>query len=354
MRTNRLLSYCAAILLLETVLDLGRAAPASSVAKGDAPGGPVTLTTTRQNYLLGEPVVLGVAFKNHTGADLTVAEYDVPGAASIRYEPNIRIFVSRDQKKLEEFMFGFAIANIEPTVRTLGPGEVWDHELRLFFSRVDGGKLAFPEPGTYYLKTVYPLVVRGSRMVKMLDSNVIAIKVTEPNGLDAKVWQRMQDKDVYLLLQSSWGPKEPALKVAELLREFPKSNYRATLWHGLREFYFKQNYRVRPEGKQIREALGINETKFVADTRLDTAVRGIDDQEISVKDILFALSAQTGVSLDAATELKSKKVRLSSAYIRLRSSILTISHQLQAPWWPQDDGYLLSRDPPAADSKSPK
>jgi hypothetical protein len=134
-----------------------------------------------------------------------------------------------------------------------------------------------------------------------------------------------------------------------LVRQFPKSAYHATLWHGLREYYFKNSAKVRGhDGQEIRDALGTSEPGQFGDPRLESGVRGVQDQEIRVEDLLRALSEQAGVPLNATAELRGKTVRISVAYTQLRGCMTSVSYSLRSPWWPQGKGYLLSKEPPDA------
>ncbi|MCI0378571.1 MAG: hypothetical protein L0215_13260 [Gemmataceae bacterium] len=306
----------------------------------------ITICATKDTYLIGEPLLLEISYNNIRSENITVPESWIEGD-----EPPIEILVSGDGIAFTRFRFGYPILEIlDRPYRTLKPGASWQYELRLLYTRFHSGRLAFPVAGKYFLK-----VRKDGAKPKdsSLDSNVIGLKIEEPTGVDAKVWERMQDKQILELIQSARGPKETALAVAALLREFPKSNYRPTLGHALREFYFKQGYSVKPEGKEIRAVLGFEDVGRIADKRLDARIRSFLGQDRTVEDVLRELSLQTGIPVDASPELKTKVVPTSFT-IQLRDVLRSISVRLRAPWWPLADGYLLSREPPTAESKSTK
>ncbi|MCI0378570.1 MAG: hypothetical protein L0215_13255 [Gemmataceae bacterium] len=306
----------------------------------------ITIEPQKESFLLGEPVLLRIRYKNVGTENLIVPEYWFEGG-----EPPIEIYISEDGITFSRFKFGYPMA--EPlglSRQSLQPGASWSYDLRLLYTRFSSGMLAFEKPGEYFLK-IRKSLAKPNDIRR--ESKVLRVKIIEPTGVDAEVWKRIRDdKKVFELVQSARGPKEPALTVAALLREFPKSNYRATLWHGLREFYYKQGSRLRPEGEEIRKVLGFQEVDTFADPRLDGRIRAVEGREITVGDLLRELSLQTGISLEAATELKTTTVPVSLT-IRLRDCMRTVSSQMRAPWWPQADGYFLSREPPA-ESKSTK
>ena len=314
----------------------------------------VTLVLAKDRHLPGDPVVLELQYRNLRQTVRLVAQDWLDSD-----EPPFDIFTSSNESGYSLFRFGLSRRQLLDVPRwEFKPGDVWKHELRVLYSRMKGGTLAFPKPGTYFLKT-------GDQPPDALtwhaESNVLKIHIEEPAGIDAKVWGQMQDRRVYSLLQSGsfapkpqpdldppWADRDTVLLIARLLKEHPETRYRAAFGWSLRRVYFRQGLELTADERQaVREALGIIDVHTHADPRLDIMVRGVRDREWLLGDLLATLSEQTRTPLDAPVEMKRQKVRLSIGDGNLRRAMATISIHFRTPWWPLGRGFVLGVDRPA-------
>jgi hypothetical protein len=247
----------------------------------------------------------------------------------------------------------------------LVPGQSWDYELRIGFGlfeeeRKAAGRslrkhLAFEKPGTHRVRTGDN---RTPHSPYTLESNTIEIKVVEPKGDDAAVWERLQRIDhAFEGLQWCDGPSlEICRKFMALLQEYPKTGYRTALRAALRRAYYRGAAELGNEGvAKIGVFLGIKELKDVQDERLRTLIRPDariaihthrDDAFDAVADgFLKQLSAQSGVSLDADLDLKRRPVTVRTFLVLdLRHHMETVSQRVGAPWVRRGEKYVLTRE----------
>jgi hypothetical protein len=128
------LNLCFTILMLPT----SNVTPATAQEQRT-----VTISTQKDHYLLGEPVLLDFSYKNVTGSDKSIVEF-----WPRPLEPPIHIYISHDGVEFRRFRFGYLRGFYLPQkMRVLKPGETWKQQLHLLYSRADPGSLAFEKPG---------------------------------------------------------------------------------------------------------------------------------------------------------------------------------------------------------------
>jgi hypothetical protein len=318
----------------------------------------ITISIPKRDYLVGEAVLLHITFKNLTERDTRVPESWSEGC-----EPPIRIHISRDGLRFERFQFGYKDeATSGPGLqRTLKPGDCWAYQLRLLYSRMPPGRLAFNKPGKYFIRTGDEPTAGSNWHAQ---SNVLALRIQEPKGVDAKVWGRMQEEKMYSLLQTGMcsddnivafmaarateplpADKHTVAQAVALLREFPESGYRDALTWALRNAYFREGSEVPAKLREdIRVTLG-----FVVpnDPGLKNDAYGFR-KEMLVAEVLPLLSEYGKIPLDATPELKQQRVQFLRPEQNVGGVMQSLSTQFRAGWWPHGEGYLLSTERPAA------
>lgn len=261
-----------------------------SVGRGEEkPKVSMTLTSPRHEYLLGEPVILEVTVRNEMTEAIKAFEVFVKNV-----EPEIKVYFSQDGKTFQEYEIGiYPIHRIIRRVKTLKPGEVWKYELRVLYTNKNPSGLVFEQPGTYFLKVIYPLwwaesVESKDRLREILKfpSNVVQVQILQPTGVDAQVWAQIKSNEFLHFIQSGrvkleWEEVEKVksikgqltekdwveirygktvVKVIEVLRSFPESRYHHALRYALGLFYEANKFILTPEQAQtLHLVLGIKE-----------------------------------------------------------------------------------------------
>ncbi|MHC4405822.1 MAG: hypothetical protein ACYTG0_39760 [Planctomycetota bacterium] len=301
----------------------------------------VTLTSTTEEYVLGEPVRLFVSVKNVTDRPVEAWKWLVEGT-----EPEIQVFISTDGKQFAKYSGGaFGFSDYPRETEVIDPGKSTDYSLRVLYAHKPANRLAFGEPRTYWIKAQYPLVNSDSvrrRMARTLfDSNTIAIDVKEPEGADAEVWEIVQTPEFLRFLQTGYVPREDGDlvgKAAELLKSAPESSYAEALKYALRKRYD----RLRPP------ALGIEEppkkTFFPDDARLGVEVTYHFPEFTPLEEMLREITKQSGVPLSLAPELRVRSLKCGPKTWTVRKSMALLAAPYRK-WVRQGDGYHLMPDP---------
>lgn len=328
----------------------------------------VTLASCKEEYVVGEPVLLVLTARNITGEDvkgLTVF-LDVG-------EPEIRLYISRDGEKFRRYKIGDFIhpAEVGRDLNVLPPGQAWQYRLRMLYARHEPSRLAFPEAGHYWVKAVYPLM--GRRPSEPLrrkrfdqsgrdeyESNAVEIVVRHPAGVDATVWQTVQEPAFLRFLQRHCGAEDPAVtreaasgvseRAMALLETVPHSSYHDAIRYSLRDLYDGRRDRIKYLTSQkdrqlshIRSALGIEELPpgpFPEDARLDAIVTYEFPQGTPLTFALDELSRQARVPLSADPKFASQNFVSLKATRSVRDFMLSRSGWGKK-WEPYGDGYRL-------------
>lgn len=327
------------------------ASPASDQELAVQPWPRVVLSSPNEEYVLGEPVLLTVNVTNVSKNNIEAWEIFVEGC-----EPEIRISISRDGVGFEPCQIGILpTVYREREIKILRPRKSWRYDLRLVYRREASNKLAFGEPGQYWVKARYPLMLGEFRPVKRedIDSNVLKIHVNEPKEIDATVWQKIRSPEYVHFLQVGWPPHgedHVPMKVLKLLRTISTSSYHPALRDGLEKYYHHRRFQVHAEYRAelrqletIRSFLGISKDQaglFADDRRLDIEITYHFPKPTLLEDVFKQISRQSGVTLEVAPELQ--EIRVSSLKrTRPLRAFMASRTEYYARWIRSGDGYRL-------------
>ncbi|MEJ7636683.1 MAG: hypothetical protein WKF75_01535, partial [Singulisphaera sp.] len=226
----------------------------------------------------------------------------------------------------------------------VGPdGEYIDEDLK------DSGRLAFPEPGTYSIKIDFPFHLKGSKTGNLLESNIVEVRIEEPDGVDAEVWNQIRGDDVLRFLQSGGVPRgreDILLKVADLVQKYPETRYREALRHALRRSLGSENQLPQEDRTRIRALLGITEEMnrfYVLDDRLDGEVVLHAPEVTTLDQVLASLSRQSRVPLKASKSVGRDRLWAARRVADLRSLMQELAEGASAGWRGSGEGYVLIR-----------
>lgn len=263
----------------------------------------VELEADKCHYVVGEMVVLQVKVENNGDINLPVW-IDL-------LDSQIQIFLASPDAVARQFIIGGrAIPSVVPNAIALPPGESKYYPLRLLhhfsLSSEQGpiSTLAFPETGEYEIFVKYPLFPER----ELFESNRIRIRVDEPKGGDAEVWQQLNDEKVLFFLQRGelWlNSQEVPRKVGEILTGVSDSAYHSTMrWALGRHYHRLRIENPAPEdienGKLFRKALGI-----MLQHPSDRWEELFEDERLYVRRLVFTFPEPT--PLDEAFALATRK-----------------------------------------------
>jgi hypothetical protein len=304
----------------------------------------LTLTASRRDYLLGEPVVLDLTFRNHLLEDMRVLEVFVePG----HYEAPL--WIAREGDRFQEFSPNIAIWKRTRRVIALPPGESLTYKYRAMAAPWRRFRLAFPTPGTYRVYAVYPLYTSGARQTVELASNAVDVHVKEPQGEDARTWQQLNNPALLALLQTEEIDERAThvpTKLAEILYASPKGGYAPALRHVLSKIAPVMRDKLSfAEAKRWGESLGIDGFARLeddpTDKRLDAILKQAFEREMTVEEFLKSLSQAGGLPLDTTPEIKTKTRRMAESVRSVRESMRILRRAYDASWERRGDGYVL-------------
>jgi hypothetical protein len=314
-----------------------------AVISGDD-GVDVKLAGPERELLIGEALPIDVVVKN-TGQRAIVASdvlVDVP-------EPEIKVYLSREGESFQRFVFSSMTICAVRSSRTLQPSQSWMYSFKVLYSSHGQGRLAFEEPGVYFVKIVYPLWLAGSPDDREIESNVIRVRYKVPEGQDALVRPQIQSKEVLHFLQ--WGEavegrEDVVTGVAKLLETFPDTGYRFMLRDVLRDFFeFGEPRLDSSDRKRIRSIIGLPDGPVAPDDpNLDFKVDVDLPQPTTLGSLLHFYSEQTHVPLDASEALKQQKLPHVKKTVKLRKQMEYMSRLFGATWSRRGNGYYLSKD----------
>ncbi len=297
------------------------------------------LSTPRQEYLLGEPVLFELRLRNIGKEPIKVVQLTV---TPDQYEAPL--WISRNDEPFREFTPNVEIDKVlKRRVIPLGTGESLEYSYRVVGAPKNSLERAFPVATEYQVYADFPLYLAGAPRSVQIASNVVKVHVKDPIGEDAKVWEELNHAAFLSLLQVEhpYGKPDVPMKMAKILRSYPTSGYAPALRHALSKVYFHHRLDL-PEADQelLAISLGINRVEALSDDRLQARRMGVFDKDTPFAEVLKAFSA-LGVPLDAAPELLNKKVSLPDAYGSIRLAMRWLSDELEASWERRGKGYLL-------------
>ncbi len=222
------------------------------------------VTADRSEYVLGEVVRIACELRNISDRDAFVTDVFGVGGGSVQ------VLISKDGKNFPEYNPGWGQVDFQPSITTIKPNGsitstaaiLWnnkpnalnaesDESIKEIGKRTMITSFAFPEPGTYYLKTVYN---------KTVESSPITITIREPIGEDASVWALMKNDDrIAYFIQMGYFPdsasesrsREDLMStIQRIIDRYPNSIYAEPLRQSL--ITYKANEAKR---KEFRESL---------------------------------------------------------------------------------------------------
>ncbi len=226
----------------------------------------VQLTSQKQEYVLGEPVLLAIRVTNRTGKDIQAIKHPVMDDSS----SEIRLLISRDgtnYSKMEVGAFGEFRDDVQVS-KTLRNEESWQFDLRALFTAYRGNRLIFDKSGKWLVKASFPL--RHHLQRRELESNVIPIVIKEPEFPNIELWRRIQGNGFLYFLQSGrmkFGHLETVSEAIDILREFKEGPYHPAIRYALRQYHKQPRFWGSPhEERKLMDVL--DEQKFDEQGRL--------------------------------------------------------------------------------------
>lgn len=301
------------------------------------------LSTPRASYLLGEPVPLELVIRNNSKETIKLVQ---------TFAEEVSMWISRAGEDFRPFQRNTMPKYRDRQVLHLAPGGRFALSFRVLRESGRDFKLAMPEPGEYRIYAEFPLWLFGGKQVATV-SNVVPVSIKQPEGEDAQVWEQLKDPSFLRVLPNGGvldQQKDLPMKMAKLMRSYPASAYAPAMRHALAKTYFRRRLGLpEKDQEQLAQSLDIARVEALADERLEARRHEVLEQDIPLDKVLASLN-KVGVPLDAAPELKAKKVNLIDAYFTLRGSMRSLSDDLEASWERRGNGYYLV----PFDANSPK
>lgn len=347
MRTGILASCC-----LACAGCIGSASCAAEPSNGASRDRPVTvvLTSSRTEYVLGEPVVLIMTLKNTGRSDVLAWVDDFSYAVDLeigrvggpfqRYEHPVEMW-----------------DNVDPAI-PLPPGQEKVYVFRLLLRRgaqLGESQFVFAEPGRYRAKAKYPLypIYPTQRMV---ESNTVEFRIKERQGVDAKVWEQINRPQFLRFVQSGEVRREDGdvvQKAVDVLRRWPKSSYDGAIRWAL-EQHFRERTRgfgkrgvpsdikLDPELEAICGVLGIRRVPsgpFPEDKRLDARISYAFLEKTAFEHAFEVISTLSGVPLRVHPELRHRSMVSLPQTTTLRTFMARCGENVV--WVRDGNGYKL-------------
>jgi hypothetical protein len=319
------------------------------------------LFTPRAEYLIGEAVPFVLVARNVSPETVNLAENLVDDTGA-----EIRIFISTDGHFFQEFYYGY-IPRFLQLRRALEPGQEWVYPFRVLYSRLgpEGmelergarsrpGGLAFPAKGTYFVRCNYTIQLEKrleKRKVMSLDTEIIKISVNLTEGIDADVFKIIRDNDVLDFLQIGRykeGREDLVRKLAGVLRTYPRTSYKNTIVHALRQSYANWRLLEPKEQRELHILCGIDDRVdrlFPTDERLDLKIRANLAEAKTIGSILKRLSEESQVPLEAPPAIGRLLYPGEIRADDLRGIMSQIGRDCHASWRSAANGYYLVLKP---------
>ena len=307
----------------------------------------VSLETTENVYLLGEPVRLRVRL--HNSGESRVPMFEV----SVR---EIRIEIARPKGNFEKWKTGYTRGKGHRDKVVLEPGDTRSYKIRVLYERTRDNGLAFPEPGEYVVRAVFPLIQFQGRPSRVeMTSNTARLTVRSPKGADLRFWKKIRMRGRIAFIQGWKHEKGPALALARLVRETDGTAYHDEVRQALLRFYRRGHggHEVgltKAEDALIRKVAEVEKYRpdpppfFPVDERLDRQVTYEFSENTARHEVFDEISEKSGVALGVHSRLADlafSSLRLTET---LREFMLTFEHG-RVFWIKQEDGYRLLPPP---------
>jgi len=185
------------------------------------------IEAAKDRFVLGEMVTL-------TGK---VTNVSAERKVLFRIQYKQWLYLSRDGKQLSRISGGGGGGLVNP----FEPGKSLEVLARLQSGSAGEPGISLDQPGIYYIQAELETDVGET-----LQSNVIEIRIVEPEGTDAKVWELLRGEDGthqdYYLLVSGGVIKNKELlkKFVSIVQSYSESVYTLALRKGLVQYFENQ------------------------------------------------------------------------------------------------------------------
>jgi len=315
----------------------------------------VRLAVAPAQYSVGQPVELGVTAQN-TGGE------DIQAWGDVRAD-QIHVYIARDGEEFRRYTPGeYDHVDSERLVEPLPPRACKVYAVRVlytFFEKetTERRRLAFEEPGAWLVKVRYPLYPNR----QMYESNTIRIQLKAPQGVDARVWQRINRPEFLYFLQWGLTPgdnHDVVRDAVHIVRTVPTSSYHDALRWSLLHYYRHETHgglrgmdaAERALLEEVRKVLGLPDPAagpFPEDKRLEAKVTCYFGGGTPLEDAFKRVSEAGGVPLRLAPEMRARII-YGTLQDKVLRKFMDEQDEYKARWVRDGDGYKLV---PAPDEK---
>jgi hypothetical protein len=210
------------------------------------------IDSQKDSYLLGEVVQLNVNLVNETDEAIKISSKPTVENGYLK------IWISKDKKDFKEYKgnrWGLSDRSgsgiLDPTQSIKSQGTLlWNYTLPIEYKdkiiakdKIESA-YAMPESGIYYIKAIANLLNKKERT--NIESEPIKITITEPEGEDLEVWNKIKDNGNFayfiqegdMLIPSYKSEERDKLQaeIEQILADYPNSFYSTSLRQSLSKF----------------------------------------------------------------------------------------------------------------------
>lgn len=323
----------------------------------------VTLETPNNRYVLGELICLQIAVEN-----IGTRPVDTRNVVTDFVEPENKNFTSATGEVFNQYVAAvFNPASVTRTIVTLAPGKPRRYLLRVLYSENSPGKLAFSEPGNYWIKVRYPHVDPATNQRTEIESNAIRLEIRKPHGSEEQIWEVIKDPEYIRFLHAGFASERhqdvPA-REARLLAAKGGTCYDSTLRNALGIYYHDRRFNDRnpdiEDGYLLRRVLNQKE-ELISDVRgapdwdhrlFQQRVAYAAQSGSTISEALAAAEKQTAVALTLAPEVSSRSAfHTSPIDVTLYRFMQLLVDPGRTTWLRDGNGYRLA---PIEDTPQPQ
>jgi hypothetical protein len=354
-------------------------------AGGGSPQFSLELRSNKQEYVVGEPVVLLATLKSQ--AEKPVKLW--PAHVLPPQRGGVEVLLGREDAPLTQYVVWTQCPTI--LLDSIELGRPWRFHIRVLYAPASPSGRAFDAPGRYRVKIIYPLVGRhmddtaesnvgtddarprgrGRYRWEIVESNELSLTVRAPQGRDLEVWQEIQRREFLYFLQFGRiydGHQEVVSRLVGIASRTPETSYHPGIRWALRWYYaWAARHGKRSELAAVRKALAFPtravysvmedryyllpapgepiphaERLFPDDPRLDKPVALPAMEFQPIRDVLKYLERNAGVRLQVSLAITLAHELLLDAPIRQTLRELMASVAVPGTQWVKDgEGYML-------------
>lgn len=213
------------------------------VVVGRKPGTDLQLKveSSKDTFMLGEPIMLDVELLNTSGKDLVLVNTFDPTYGSLK------IYSRSGQKSVEYMNPKWGILELNGITK-IKANEGLSNNVSVL-ARLEPENVAkffYTKAGTYSVKVSYEIRYPGQEKAQVLESDPIELRIVEPVGDDLTVWNRMKNNgaigyfiqhgDTHILSYKTEERKKLKEEVEQIIEQYPDSFYAASLTDSLANF----------------------------------------------------------------------------------------------------------------------